>query len=177
MAYGFRRANGVYCAAFLNADGNLERRYTNAKSKAEARRLAERLEAEATAARETSVNESRHWTLGQLIEWWVEQLPETSSAAKEGSASRRILSHPIARKSLAVLKPSDVELFLLDLKEELAPASVKKTLGLVSRAFRLAKRLGKWTANNPVDDVEPVVVPASTIGDHLKPEEVPPLLR
>src|SRR5208282_4837251 len=116
MAYGFRRANGVYCAAFVNAVGNLERRYTNAKSKAEARRLAERLEAEASALREASVDESRHWTLGQLLQWWVKQLPETSSAAKDGSACRRILLHPIAKTGLAALKPSDIELFLVDLR-------------------------------------------------------------
>jgi len=180
MAYGFKRKkNGatIYCAAFRNAEERIERRHTDATSKAEARRLAERLEAEAAKIRQNSTTESRAWTVANLLDWWLKETADAPTAAKNCSYVRKhIVRHSLGAIPLAQLRPADVENFLAEKKKLLSLQSVKHLRGYLSRAFALAGKLGKWSGDNPLSKVDAVTVPTSTIGDHLQPEEVPTLL-
>ena len=91
------------------------------------------------------------------------------------TVAKRVLAHDASSLLLGDLQAHDVERFLADL--HLAPASKKKTLGVVSRAFKWARKFGHWRGANPLKDVEPIQVQESTLGDYLKLEKVAPLLQ
>ena len=180
MAYAIKRGR-VWYACFKNADGRDTRRSTTATKESDAIALATQLEAKEQALRGASTEETRTWALGDLVGWWIEQLPEGSSARKDRSAAQRILRHEVANLSLGELRAFHVERFLSDLKSAdgrpSAPDTKKKTPGLLQRAFKLAKKLGHWRGANPMADVERVKVPKSEIGDlFLTPEEIPRVL-
>ncbi len=61
-------------------------------------------------------------------------------------------------------------------KEDLSLQSVRHLRGFISRAFALAGKRGQWAGPNPVEKVDPVKVPRSTVADYLRHHEVGPVL-
>jgi integrase len=176
-SYPYKRPDGSWGVAFTNAQGRLERRACTALSKKEARKLAERLEAEAAEVRKNSTTESRDWTVADLMDWWLKETSTAPAAAQNASSVRKhIASHDLGGVLLARLRPADVENFLAEKKKELSLQSVRHLRGYLSRAFNLASERGKWAAPNPVAKVKRVKVPTSTVADYLRPREVAPVL-
>ena len=177
MAYVLkgRTKDGRFRVRYVNASGVEVQVSVRADSARDAHDAGRDLEREARKLRKASTPESRAWTLGQLVEEWCKSLPKDSAGDKDRSAAKRVLAHAVAAMRLDDLESFHVERFLGDLK--LAPASKRKTFGLLSRSFKWAKKFGHWTGANPIEGVEPPEVEESRVGDHLEPHEVAPLLR
>jgi len=143
---------------------------TTAPTKTEARRLA--LELERTAERQRlglePLPSSSNGTLGELVEWWLEN--RCSDASRKIETSRlktNVVQRPIGRVPMAQLRGSDVEDLLRTMEAEGGAAEsvehVRRKLRAIINAAKGAKGPLRFVGPNPITDGE----------DAPKPRKIP----
>ncbi len=179
MASVYEKA-GKWYMRFKDHTGRWRDKVTKARTKTEARRMAEELERKAERQRlglEEPPSEDRGGTLAELLEWWL----ETYSAGRPTherncySIRRHLTDLELGRVQLADLTPGRIETFLQDKGKELAPATVNHLRRYILSAFNCAKSAGRFTGKNPAEEVKVRRVPRR-LPDFLKSEEVPLVL-
>jgi integrase len=179
MASVYEKA-GKWYMRVKDSTGKWRDRVTQARTKTEARRLADELERKSERQRlgmEERPAEDGGGTLGALLEWWL----ETYIAGKPSFERTRyavrahLLASELAPLRLVDVTPGRVESFLQAKGRELAPGTVNHIRRFVLTAFYCAKRAGRYVGKNPAAEVRQRKVPRR-VPDFLKPEEVPSVL-
>ncbi len=180
MASVFERS-GRWYLRWRDAHGRWVQRASQARTKAEARRLAEDVERQTERQRkglEPVTPEGGGSTVVQLLQRWVATRLDASSARSDAYVIRKhFLESALGKIPVGRLRAPDVENFLSAKRAEgLSPQTVNHLRGFLSRAFNVARRRGWWTGLNPVTDVRPLRVPRRLAPDYLRFEEVPLVL-
>ena len=123
--------NGKWYLRVKDAGGHWKDRVSKAKTKTEARRLAEDLERKAERQRhglEPLMPENGGGTLRELLRWWLDTYSRgtPSHERNEYTVERHLLDASIARLRLQALTTSDVENFLHAKSESLAPQTLSE---------------------------------------------------
>ncbi len=154
---------------------------SSARTKAEARRLAEDFERQAERQRlglEPLPPTDGGGPLLNLLKWWLDEISmrTPSHASNVTNIRKHFANSALAPLPLVAVKPERIRMFLLEKeKEGLAPETLNKLRGLLSRAFNAARDLGRYRGSNPVLHVKKRKVPRRK-PDYLRPEEVLPVL-
>lgn len=170
---------GTWYLRVRDANGRWLSKASGAKTKTEARRLADGLERR--AERQAHGLEPRDvpdggGTVDALMEWWIEKfLRKAGLDTGESSIRKHIIGSPLGSLRLIEVTPGKVDLFLSEKEGGLSPRSVNHLRGYLSRAFTMARRMEKFVRPNPVADVPKRKV-ARRLPDYLRAPEVPPLL-
>jgi excisionase family DNA binding protein len=169
---------GKWYLRFKDSTGRWVQHVSTARSKTEARRLAEEMESKAARQRlglEASPADPK-LTLGELMEWWMKTYPTTerSQKARETFIRKHFVDAKIARTPVLQVAPGMVESFL-QAKNGLSPATINNLRASLYGAFSMARRAGKWTGPNPVADVRRRKVP-KRLPEYLTVQEVPLVL-
>lgn len=157
MAYAYRKGPAWYIG-FRDEQGEQRQIKTAARSKSEAKRLAEereRFEERVRAGLETRV---QSLTLGQLWQKWAEAKALNASADTDEIRWRVHLKEQLEGLALRALTPVDLEVLLhAKLKERggtLSTQSVRHLRLLVGRMYRWAIKKGLHAGDNPAARVE-----------------------
>ena len=185
MASVFKRG-GVWYAKWTDATGKRRREPTQARSKAEAKALADELEVE-TRRRRTLLLRARNGlpprpedlagTFAELCTWWLKhRCPEPSRSCEQLRLGKHVLSTPIGALPLSAIgSPQIDELLHTTESAGVSAASVNKLRSVLHTVFSKAKKAGKWIGENPVASTERRKVPKRVYAT-LRAEEVPLLL-
>jgi integrase len=176
----------TWYARYKNATGSWVATATTAKTKSEAKRIAEDLERRCERQRlglEVMPIDS-NMTFGQLCEWWLKEWCPAPSLAREQCRLRRhCIEDPLGKVLLKDLTAFQIETKFRDLekvnpkerRKPHAPASLNKLRATLHSVFRRARKPGFWTRPNPIDDIETKRVP-KPVYQTLSAEEVPLVL-
>jgi integrase len=154
---------------------------SEARTKTEARRLAEEFERHAERQRlglEPLPPIDGGGTLAELLEWWLTNHSSGSPSHEKNqySVRRHLMASDLARLPLIAVTAQRIEAFLHQKgQEELAPQTLNHLRGFLGRAFSAAIRSGRYPGPNPVVAVKKRKVPRRK-PDFLRPEEVMPVL-
>ncbi|SRR6266851_512193 len=154
---------------------------SEARTKTEARRLAEEFERHAERQRlglEPLPPVDGGGTLAALLEWWLTEHSSGSPSHEKNkySVRRHLMASDLARLPLIAVTAQRIEAFLHQKgQEELAPQTLNHLRGFLGRAFSAAIRSGRYPGTNPVVAVKKRKVPRRK-PDFLRPEEVMPVL-
>ncbi len=154
---------------------------SEARTKTEARRLAEEFERHAERQRlglEPLPPVDGGGTLAALLEWWLTDRSSGSPSHEKNqySVRRHLIASDLARLPLIAVTAQRIEAFLHQKgQEELAPQTLNHLRGFLGRAFSAAIRSGRYPGANPVVAVKKRKVPRRK-PDFLRPEEVMPVL-
>jgi integrase len=154
---------------------------SEARTKTEARRLAEEFERHAERQRlglEPLPPVDGGGTLAELLEWWLTNHSSGSPSHEKNkySVRRHLMASDLARLPLIAVTAQRIEAFLHQKgHEELAPQTLNHLRGFLGRAFSAAIRSGRYPGTNPVVAVKKRKVPRRK-PDFLRPEEVMPVL-
>lgn len=107
----------------------------------------DRSEAERTTLREA------------LLRYEQEVTPEKRSADREVLRIRRLLKHPLASRSLASLRGTDMASFRDERLKQVAANTVRIDLNLLSNLFNVAKKDWSIAVINPVTDIRKPKLP------------------
>jgi integrase len=179
MASVYEKA-GKWYLRFKDSSGRWRDRVSKARTKTEARRLADELDRQAERQRfgiDERPAEDGGGTVAQLMEWWLATYSEGMPTHERNgySVRKHITSSELARVRLASLTPGMIETFLKGKESELGPASVNHLRRYLLTAFNCAKRAGRYTGKNPALEVQVRKVPRR-VPDFLRHEEVPAVL-
>jgi integrase len=170
---------GTWYLSFRDATGRWRTKASKAKTKTEARRLAEDLERRnerQAQGLELPELPDGGGTIDELMEWWIEKfLRKAGSDTGESSIRKHIIGSGLGKLRLAEVTPGKVDLFLSEKEAGLSPRSVNHLRGYLSRAFTMARRMEKFVRPNPVADVPKRKV-VKRLPDYLRAHEVQPLL-
>ena len=175
-----RREGRVWYLRYVDGAGRRVDKPSRARTKTEARRLAEDLERRAERIRlglEAAPPTDGGGTLGDLLKWWLNTYRAGQPAhATEASAARcHIAGTDLAALPLTAVTSARVEAFLHAKGANLSPQSVNHLRGYISRAFNAARKVGRWTGANPAAEVERRRVPRR-VPDYLRGSEVPAVM-
>ena len=151
-----------------------------ARTKTEARRMADDLERRAERQRlglEELPREDGGGTLRELLAWWLETYVEKAPSGERTAnvVRRNFFESELAPLRLAELTPGKVEGFLQSRTETLSPSSLNHLRSYLATAFNRARRAGRWNGANPALAVPRRKVP-KRLPDFLRAEEVPLVL-
>lgn len=150
---------------------------SSARTKAEARRLADDAERQRLGLEPLPPTDGGGKLL-DLLEWWLGEISvrTPSHASNIANIRKHFANSALAPVPLVAVKPEGIRMFLLEKeKKGLAPETLNKLRGLLSRAFNAARELGRYGGSNPVSQVKKRKVPRRK-PDYLRPEEVLPVL-
>ncbi len=178
MASVYQKAGKFYMRV-KDHNGQWRDRVTKARTKTEARRLAEDVERKAERQRlglEELPPEDGGGTLAELLRWWLDTYSVSAPAhrSNKSAVERHLLTSSLARIPLNAVTDTRVEAFLQEKERELAPQTVNHLRGFISRAFNAARKVGRYKGANPVALVAKRAIPRS-VGDYLRTDEVPRL--
>jgi len=170
------RKRGTWYLRVKDSTGRWVARASEAKTKAEARRLAEDLERKAERVRlglELPPPVDGGGTLAELMTWWLETCSASSSSHERNRSTVRahLLAGELAGLSLVEVTAPRIEAFLQSKAASLAPASLNQLRAFLSRAFNAARKVGRWAGPNPVAEVAKRRIPRRT-PDYLRADEV-----
>lgn len=179
MASVYEKA-GKWYMRFKNSEGKWRDRVTKARSKTEARRLADELERKAERQRlgmEERPPEDGGGTLWELLAWWLEKYSAGKPSHQRNwyTVRAHFMESALGAVRLVDLTPGKIETFMLEKESDLGPASVNHLRRYILTAFNCARRAGRYSGKNPAKDVKTRKVPRR-VPDFLKPEEVAPML-
>jgi integrase len=159
--------------------GKWRDRASTARTKTEARRLAQELEQRSERVRlGLEVHRERdNRTLGDLIHWWLDHYSKgsPSHARNVATLEKNVLAADIATVPLDDLTSGQIETFLQSRSDCLAPQSLNHLRRFILTAFNCAKRAGKWDGENPATDVPRRRIP-KRMPSYLSADEVPRVL-
>ncbi len=179
MASVFKK-HGNWYLRYRDSHGRWRRRVSEARTKTEARRLADDLERRCERQRlgfEPLPPEDGGGTVGELLEWWLENRSKFTVTHKRNELTirKRLLGSTLAPLKITQLTPGDVEQYLREQSIELAPQSLAHLRMYLSRSFSAAIEAGKFIGTNPISKVKRPRIPKRP-PDYLAAEEVPLVL-
>jgi integrase len=179
MARVERHGNG-WRAVYTGANGARVREALPARTKAEAKELAAKLERRVWLQRRglEVTAEELTGTLGELCAWWLEK--RCPAASRDGGATSGLQKHVIraevGKLPLARLRSSHLDDLLHQLADAgAAPATLNNLRALLHVAFAKAKKAGRWVGDNPMDAIERRKVP-KRVYVTLTPDELARML-
>ena len=177
---GVIQRNGKWYLQWKGADGRWHRAVSAAKTKTEARRLADEMELKAERQRlglEPLPEDRCTWTFAELMEWWLATYSVNSpSHTRNASAIRKHLTtSTLADVPVTAITPGKLEGLLQAKSSEMGPNTVNHLRAFISCAFGAARQAGKHEGPNPAAAVKRRKVPRRT-PDYLRAEEVPHVL-
>ncbi len=178
MASVYEKA-GKWYMRVKDAGGRWRDKVTQARTKTEARRMADELERKAERQRlglEERLPEDGGGTLAELLQWWLDNYSVNSPAhpSNLSQITRHLLPSSLAGLPLTAVTAPRLRAFLKEKEQELSPQTLNHLRGFVSRAFNAARDVGRYNGPNPVADVKKRTV-TRRVGDFLRLEEVPRL--
>jgi len=178
MASVYEKA-GKWYMRVKDAGGRWRDKVTQARTKTEARRMADELERKAERQRlglEERLPEDGGGTLAELLRWWLDNYSINSPAhpSNVSQITRHLLPSSLASLPLTAVTAPRLRAFLKEKEQELSPQTLNHLRGFVSRAFNAAREVGRYNGPNPVVDVKKRTV-TRRVGDFLRLEEVPRL--
>jgi integrase len=165
---------------FRDHAGRWRDRASAARSKTEARRLAEDLERKCERQRlglEPIPDADGGGTVAQLLEWWLATYSKTSPshAKNRFTINKHLMTSELAELRLVDLTSGKIETFLQAKSDELGPQSLNHLRRFILTAFNKARKAGRYSGQNPASSVERRKVP-KRIPDYLRVNEVRPVL-
>jgi integrase len=178
MASVYEKA-GKWYMRVKDAGGRWRDKVTQARTKTEAKRLADELERKSERQRlglEERLPEDGGGTLAELLQWWLDNYSVNSPAhpSNLSQITRHLLPSSLASLPLTAVTAPRLRAFLKEKEQELSPQTLNHLRGFVSRAFNAARDVGRYNGPNPVADVKKRTV-TRRVGDFLRLEEVPRL--
>ncbi len=175
MAYVYKRGEKWYIG-FRNNRGQWHAKACSARSKTEAKRLAEELGLNHERQRfglEALPAEDGGGTFGDLLRWWLRTYSRKSPSHDRNLSTieKHFLGADMAQLRLQEMTPAVLEVFLEEKAEELAPQTLNHLRRFALTAFNRARRAGRWAGPNPAAEVRPRQVPKRK-ADFLRAEEV-----
>src|SRR5438270_516234 len=180
------KRGGVWYAKWTDATGRCRRQPTQARSKTEAKALADELEVEARRRR-SLVQRARNGlparpddltgTLAELCTWWLDhRCPEASKSGEQHRLRKHVLSAAVGALPLSAVGSPEIDELLHTVEAAgISGASVNKLRSVLHTVFSKAKKAGRWVGENPAASTERRKV-ARRIYATLRAEEVPLLL-
>lgn len=181
MASAYEKRPGQFYARWRDGRGVWQDTATRARTKREARRIAEELEQQAWRQRmglEPVRAADGGGTVSELMTWWLETFSEGNPSHTKNEATIRchLLSGSIAEVLLADLSKGRIESFLDEkTRAGLAPQTVNHIRAFLSRAFSAAIARERWSGRNPVLETKARRGP-KRLPDFLRFEEVAPVI-
>ena len=96
----------------------------------------------------------KHTLLEALQKYAAEVSPIHKGARWEKVRLTKLGRHPIALRQISALTATDLAKLRDGMLLTLAPASVRRELGILRQVFDIARREWKWINVNPLDDVD-----------------------
>ena len=176
MASVFDRG-GCWYLRFKDELGRWRQVASKARTKTEARRLADAKEQRAEKVRAGLLPTDRDgMTVKEVLEWhrttYLRGLPSHDTVER---SVRLHLLPDLGSMPLAQLRPAHLETLLQQKASVLSPQSLNHLRGYLSRAINKAKKAGLWAGENIAASVETRRV-ARRQYDYLRADEVPRLL-
>jgi integrase len=164
---------------FKDGVGRWRMQVVAARTKTEARRLADELERKAERQRlglEALPSDSS-MTVAELARWWLDnRCPPTSKDKEEARLQLDVISKPIGELRLGFVTTEKLEELLEGKKRGGAePATLNRLRATLHTMFARARKAKLFTGTNPVTDVEVRPV-AKRVYHTLRAQEVPLLL-
>jgi len=165
---------------FRDETGRWRDRASAARSKTEARRLADDLERKCERQRlglEAIPDADGGGTFAALLEWWLDTYSRVSPSHKRNTSTvtKHLLDSALAPLRLVDVTSGKIESFLQAKSEELGPQSMNHLRRFILTAFNRARRTGRYSGPNPATEVQRRKVPRRT-PDYLRATEVPLVL-
>jgi integrase len=160
--------------------GRWVRKTSTARTKTEARRLADDLERRCERQRlglEPLPDHDGGGTLAELLEWWLDtySVKLASHERNKLSVRKHLLGSNLAKLRLVEATAGAIEQFLQAKGSNLGPQTVNHLRAFVMSAFSAARKAGKFSGPNPVRDVARRKVPRRAPA-YLRADEVLPVL-
>jgi len=180
MASAYQRGS-KWWIKYVDAYGRRRQESTAAKTKTEAKKLAQEQELRAERQRrglEPIPPRDGGGTVAELMKWWLdEHASRHASAANTWSAvTKHILGAWIAPIRLTELRPGDVARFLHEKGASLSPQSVNHLRKFLSAAFAKAIEFRRWEGHNPIAATKKMRVPKPALR-LLREDEILPMLQ
>ena len=174
----FRRTR--WYVKYRDHRGRWVRKASTARTKTEARRLADDLERQCERQRlglEPLPDETGGGTLRELTGWWLQtySITHASHVRNTRTVGKHILSSELAKLRLVEVTAGSIEQFLQAKAGELAPETINHLRMFLMSIFSAAKKAGKFSGPNPVKEVARRKVPHRT-PEYLRTHEVPLVL-
>ena len=178
MASVYKKGSTWY-AQFNDATGRRKLLALDAKTKTEAKRLADDLERKAERQRmgiEPIITDSTK-TLAELCEWWLENRCNPRRIYNERKRlQRHVLDAPLGRIPVKHLTSKHVEDALRGMdRKGLSPSTINGLRGALNTVFERAFKAELFQGLNPIKNVESWKQPKK-VHETLRAEEVPTLL-
>ena len=176
-----KRSEPIWRVSYLNEAGAMRTVGTKARTKTEAVRLASDLERRAERVREgleVPLPKDGGGTLAALLQWWLENYssPSPSHGRNEAVVRAHLLDSDLGRLPLTQITAPQIEAYLQGKSAEgLGPQSLNHLRGFLSRAFSAARKVGRYTGENPIADVTKRRIPKRK-PDYLRAHEVAPVM-
>ncbi len=166
-------------AIYTGAEGERTREAVPARTKAEAKELATKLERRAWLQRrglEVTADELTG-TLADLCRWWLkERCPAASLGGATSGLQKHVVRGDVGKVPLARLRTSHMDDLLHQLERDgAAPATLNNLRALLHVVFAKAKKAGRWVGDNPAAAVERRKVP-KRVYMTLSPEQLAKML-
>jgi integrase len=178
MASVFQRG-GRWYVRFRDPRGLWVKQVSTAKSKTEARRLAEDLERKAERQRHglEALPDDSGLTLDGLCDWWLtNKCPQASLYRERGRLQKHVKGTAFGRLPARVITGAAIEKHLRAIeKAGAAPASLNKLRAILFTVYSRAIRAGVFCGINPASTVERRKVPRRSYVT-LREEEIPAML-
>ncbi len=156
MASAYEKRPGKFHARWRDRTGAWRDTPTHARTKREAKRIAEELEQRAWRQRmglEQLGTPDGGGTVRELMNWWLDTFSKGNASHEKNASTVRkhLLEGSIAGILLTDLTKGRIECFLDEkTREGLAPQTVNHVRGFLSRAFSAAISRERWAGENPV---------------------------
>ncbi len=180
MAYVYKRGDKWYIG-FRDNRGAWRAKATSARSKTEAKRLADELGFNHERQRlglEPLPSSDGGGTLAELLRWWLLTYSAKSPSHDRNTSTieKHLVSADIGQLRLQEITPAVIETFIEEKAELLAPQTLNHLRRFILTAFNRARRAGRWNGPNPVAEVRVRRVPKRK-ADFLRAHEVGAVLQ
>ncbi len=174
------RRGGKWYLKYQDNRGRWMRKVSTAETKTEAKRLAQEVDRQQERQRlrlEPLPPDDGGGTLADLLQWWLKTYSQHSPSHERNicSVAKHFLRAPIAELRLMDVTPGVIETFLQDKAETHSPQTLNHLRRFLLTAFNRARRAGRYTGSNPVQEVARRKVPKRK-PDFLRVEEMPLVL-
>jgi integrase len=180
MASVYEKA-GKWYMRVKDAGGRWRDKVTHARTKTEARRMADELERRAERQRlgleARPLNDGGGaLTVEEVVRWYCDMyLKDRPSYEPTMRALRIHIAPAIGHLPVGELTAARIETWLQGKAQALGPQTLNHLRGYLLRALNKARKAGKWTGENPALMVDTRRVPRRQY-DYLRAEEVPRLM-
>ena len=100
-------------------------------------------------------SEAKLVTLRELLERYVAEItPQKKGAASEAIRIKALMQHPLASQMVATIRGVDIARYRDQRLKSVAPATVRRDLGVLSPIFEIARKEWGLSISNPVRDIK-----------------------